>query len=612
MKDTPPRFDLAEALRHVNAEVMIKMMVLLGVPKPHPTRKDQMIQEIVRRLRGSHLREVWEVLDPLQQNAIRETIYASDRVFNSLSFRAKYGGMPKGYKPKYNQTSPLRLFLYCESRHSYEPMRVPDDLRDGLLEFVPSPEKPKLTSLKELPETVSVLNLDPGSGSSEDWYKDVPLTRRDMERAALQDLRSVLRLADQGRVSVSAQTKRPAKATWQRIAGVLAEGDFFDLTEEKKDKWDQVPGPVKSFAWPLLLQVGGLAESKGPKLALTKAGRTALNEPPAKTLRELFGEWLDTSPIDEFSRIEAIKGQSRGGMTSHYERREAVVEALAECPVGEWVKFADFSLFMRAAGYLFEVTTDPWNLYISDSQYGNLGYEGHHTWEILQDRYVLCCLMEFVATLGMIDLAYVHPAGARSDLDELWDGGGGLKFLSRYDGLCYFRLNALGAYCLEITGEYVPGASEDKTGLTVFPDLRVCANGPLPADECLFLDTYAVAEAEGVWRLNFDKVLACVEAGHDLVDLRRFLNSRDEQPLPERAEGLLQRAEKGARALKSLGAATLIECVDESTAERLASDKVTRKFCRRSGDRHLVVLTRNETRFLKAARAMGFGMMQAE
>ena len=96
MNYRPPRLALAEALSHVNADVVKNMLVLLGVPKPYPTRKDQMIQEVVQSLRGSHLREVWEVLDPLQQNAIRETVYASDGVFNPLSFRAKYGGMPKG------------------------------------------------------------------------------------------------------------------------------------------------------------------------------------------------------------------------------------------------------------------------------------------------------------------------------------------------------------------------------------------------------------------------------------------------------------------------------------------------------------------------------------
>lgn len=50
----------------------------------------------------------------------------------------------------------------------------------------------------------------------------------------------------------------------------------------------------------------------------------------------------------------------------------------------------------------FEITRDPWNLYICESGYGSLGYEGFHDWKILQARYALCLLFEYVATLGLL------------------------------------------------------------------------------------------------------------------------------------------------------------------------------------------------------------------
>ena len=57
----------------------------------------------------------------------------------------------------------------------------------------------------------------------------------------------------------------------------------------------------------------------------------------------------------------------------------------------------------------FEVTHDPWKLYIGERQYGSLGYGGSHGWSILQGRYISALLFEYAATLGLLDVAYVCP-----------------------------------------------------------------------------------------------------------------------------------------------------------------------------------------------------------
>jgi hypothetical protein len=274
----------------------------------------------------------------------------------------------------------------------------------------------------------------------------LPLVRRDTERAAQQDLHTVLRLLDKGKSVVSEKTLRASSAAVQEIASLLRDGDFYDSTP-KQNTWDQEVGPMKAFAWPLLVQAAKLAELHGKKLALTKAGRHALSAPPAETLRLIWQRWVKSTLLDECNRIDAIKGQHGKGkraLTAVEGRRTVIAAALKQCPVGSWVKVDDFLRFMIAAGFNFEVTREPWDLYIADPQYGSLGYEGYHDWEILQGRYVFCLLFEYAATLGMIDVAYVNPAGVRLDFQKMW-GTDDLEYLSRYDGLIYFRLNALGA-----------------------------------------------------------------------------------------------------------------------------------------------------------------------
>ena len=132
--------------------------------------------------------------------------------------------------------------------------------------------------------------------------------------------------------------------------------------------------------------------------------------------------------------------------------------------------------------------------------------------------------------------------------------------------------------------------------------------GELSFDEKLLLDLYAKAESEDTWRLDGDKVLAALESGHDLADLRDFLNQRDDQPLPDTVEGFLRRAERNATALKSHGDALLVECANEDVAARLLADQRVAQLCMPAGERYLVVPAKTVARFRKAIRALGFGM----
>jgi hypothetical protein len=59
-----------------------------------------------------------------------------------------------------------------------------------------------------------------------------------------------------------------------------------------------------------------------------------------------------------------------------------------------------------------------WKLYLVDPQYGSPGYDGFYHWDLLEGRYTLAVLFEYAGTLGLLDLDYVHPAGAREDFQN--------------------------------------------------------------------------------------------------------------------------------------------------------------------------------------------------
>jgi hypothetical protein len=111
--------------------------------------------------------------------------------------------------------------------------------------------------------------------------EEVELRVRPTARAALHDVRAVLRLIDAGEVRVGDKTRRPSQAAVQAVAGVLAEADFYTDADRSKYAFDPASDlAMKGFAWPLLLQAAGLAQAAATKLQLSPAGRKATAQPP--------------------------------------------------------------------------------------------------------------------------------------------------------------------------------------------------------------------------------------------------------------------------------------------------------------------------------------------
>lgn len=410
-------------------------------------------------------------------------------------------------------------------------------------------------------------------------------TERAMEHDARTELAAVLQLVAAGRLRCGDKTKRPSAATLRALGEVLTGSDFYEGEA------------VRAFAWPLLLQAGGLAELSGGRLELTARGRKALAAPAHETIRHLWRRWLSHGVLDEFSRIEAVKGQRAANVLSAAgPRRKAVGAALAECcPPGEWMAVDELFKAMRTAGhdpYLVRSERALWTLYLEDAQYGSLGYDGHHDWPVLQGRYTLCVLFEYAATLGLVDVQYIDPDGARDDFRHMW-GADRLQRLSRYDGLLAIRLNPLGAYATRSTDAYRPGpepAAGARNPVRVLPNFDIVALDGLAPAEALLLDAFATRSTDRVWTLSTASLLKALHAGRGLEELRRFLaETSTGEELPQTVTALLADAASRAEKVRDLGTCHLLECVDEAQAVMIAKDRRAGALCSRIGPRHLMV-----------------------
>ncbi|HXL20579.1 MAG TPA: helicase-associated domain-containing protein [Streptosporangiaceae bacterium] len=420
------------------------------------------------------------------------------------------------------------------------------------------------------------------------------------EQEALLNLRTVLELCAAAEVRCSEKTHRPSAATVRTLGSHLAHGDFYH------------DDPIASFAWPLLIQAGGLARIEGGRLQLTANGRAALRKPAADVIRQLWQRWLTHALIDEFSRIEEIKGQrAHNVLTAAKTRRLMVANALATCPSDGWIGVDALFTTMRRGNMSPTIARSEmalWKLYLVDARYGSLGYDGFHRWEILEGRYTLAVLFEYAGTLGLLDLDYIHPVGAREDFQDNW-GGDDMDALSRYDGLQAIRLTALGRYALGQTDTYQPAADDTQAQLLkVLSNLDVIATGSISAGDQLLLSAYAEQTADRVWTVSAPSLLAAIDIGRDLTEFTVFLSLRTEHELPSSLKTLISDVTRRAAQLTDLGHARVIECADPAVAALITRDRVLRALCRPIGDRHLAVTLDHELKFRKALMKLGYVM----
>jgi hypothetical protein len=425
---------------------------------------------------------------------------------------------------------------------------------------------------------------------------DPAVTVRVTEPEAISNLRIVLELCASGTLRCSQKTRRPNATSVCALSLLLAAGEFY------RDE------PIAAYAWPLLAQAGNLAELAGARLQLTTRGRTALSAPPPTTIRGLWQRWVTHGVIDELSRVETIKGQrSANVLTSAKTRRQAVADAIRGCPPGQWVGTDELFVRMRRGNLSPTVARNErsiWKLYITDPQYGSLGYAGIHNWTLLEGRYTLAVLFEYAATLGLIDIAYTDPAGAREDFRENW-GTDDLDSLSRYDGLHAIRVNALGAYVLGLAEHMPPATAASAQSIKVLPNHEVVALGELPLGDQMTLSAFANNSGERVWQLTAGGLLTAIAKGRRIEELLDVLDRASNQALPSTVRTLISDVTTRAAALTDRGMVRLVECADTSTAKLIAGDRRTRRLCELIGERHLAIGAEHEAAFRTALTRLG-------
>ncbi len=589
---------LDESLLEMTVDVLKSRLKLITNAKK-VTRKAEIIDEISQYVLSEKIEDVWHKLGNLEQQAVAEALYHWHGDFHCDRFAAKYNILPEFFVSRYSpyksaqDSAYLGLFFFNNS--------IPRDLQTLLKTFVEKPEANLIVTHADIPERyIGKYQKDPDE-------KGVAIKSLTMEALIRHDLPAVLNIVNQGKISVSEKTGVATSASMRTLETALSGGDYYQAEEQRNiDNYEGGPiRPIKAYAWPLLLQTSGLVKRNGKKLALTRKGIKALTAPFAETVKVIYERWRDKGKLDEYSRINLVKGQKAKGriMTAPAPRRYEIEAILSECPAGEWISIDDLFRFIRAGDSDLNVCHDYFRLYLEEQGYGTLGY-AENPFEVLEGRYLMAYLFEYLATLGMIDIAYVTPYFVRSDYIDLW-GASEIVFFSRYDGLLYFRLNNLGEYCIGMNGHYQPVQIETPYLLEINQQLEITLIREIHADEQQILSLFCNMIDNNQWEFSEQLTLAALEQGQSTKDFYDFLEQRCEEKLPEAVDDFFAQLQHQSSAFSDAGMAQIIRS-SSRLIKMITSDTTTRKLCLPVDNRTVIVPVNKEKEFRKALKKLGY------
>ncbi len=183
-----------------------------------------------------------------------------------------------------------------------------------------------------------------------------------------------------------------------------------------------------------------------------------------------------------------------------------------------------------------------------------------------------------------------------------------MEFCSRYDGLQYVRLNALGAYCLGKSEQYEPPEMEDPRTLKVLPNHEIIYVGkPENYDHAYhFLEMLASQKGDYKWIMDQKPILDYIEKGGSIQDIRNFLSKHSTTGIPEGVEIFLQDIEKKMGLFSEPEEALIFKVNDASTAKLLAHNSRTKRYCWLLETDKLVVQKKNLKSFQTALKKIGY------
>ncbi|WP_135556896.1 hypothetical protein [Paenibacillus cymbidii] len=244
------------------------------------------------------------------------------------------------------------------------------------------------------------------------------------------DMNVMITMANSTKLRTTKSGGLPTKAAALQWNRAFAHPEPFLPSWRSADDMWTIEDTTRLYGMAQLLMAADVLRNNTGVMAVGSQASAFLQADPIGRCRLLLGAYVNTCAIQELHRIPEVKARpERPG--SMKRCRETIIACLAHCPVGEWIDSDELIDYIRRSDKGFLVReTGPIPTYDPNvREY----YDGMYDWRQLEGRFVEVVLLEYLAALGIVDVA----ANAATD-------GTGIEIYR----LRYIRLTAFGAFIL--------------------------------------------------------------------------------------------------------------------------------------------------------------------
>lgn len=571
---------MSQALHQWTSETLKRYFELLGGKRL--TSKSDRVDYICRQMLDKEtLPRIWKQLDSVSQRAV-SSAYHNEGLFDEQAFIAQYGALPprpQSRQPYYDyRRAPILFDLFVVNE------QIPADLMPLLTGLVLPLERFQLEGVEAPPLTVT---------QSRVRYN---VHQTETELVGRADVLTFLQLVDQGALNWGSTNRQLTAGSVRKVYSQLLTGDFHPEPEKMTGRY-----VIRPFGLDIFAQGAKLVTYGGK---LSPAGRKYLQTQDPVLFLEAFETWAEQSAFDELTRIAQLKGLNARAtsLTFPASRREKIIEALSWCPTHTWIDLQDFYRALKIWQFDFAVEATQWkNLYAGPYRdYGYMGSDDY--WLIVHGLYIKAVIMEYLATIGAVDIAYV------SENISMVDNAGHYidTALSLHDGLLYFRINNWGAFLLGQAEEYVPMLLPQRDLFVIDEGLRLNVLTDMLPNEQLQLEVVAEPVGEKMYMLNAEKLLTAVESGQEFDNLAGFLTNNHRGVPPQTLINWLAHLKRNIGAFTEGKTAVMIRLKQPALRAIVEQDTILSRFSRPLDNTTVLVMSSNVGKFRKRLKELGY------
>lgn len=212
----PELLTIRESFSQLTVDELKPLVALIHGPVQ--SRKGELVEILAELMESPEkVRGLYNRMGEISKRVVEEATHDPLGELHGQQFWAKYGRAPDygqgGRYDRHQKPTELRLFF-----PHYQVL--PTDLHTMLEKFIPEPPPLTVNTLDEVPVRVKRPHKHLGQYYSKPDEEEVELQVRETARAALIDIKTLLRLVDAGEIKVSDKTRRPSQASMKAIRGV--------------------------------------------------------------------------------------------------------------------------------------------------------------------------------------------------------------------------------------------------------------------------------------------------------------------------------------------------------------------------------------------------------